>query len=422
MEEKKDKKKKSMGDLLKEISKKFSKSNPDIVFNPDKQYEAVSSGNLIFDLISGIGGFPKGRITEICAMESTGKTSLLYAAIGAAQRKGLVSVLFDFEQCFDPHYAESCYGIKLDGKTFFLFQPITIEEGDAIFDTLMESADINFDLVCFDSIACMKPQAILDASLEDNAIVGAHARMISRFTHKLKKECYLKNFAAVLTNQFQFQIARDQWTPGIGVAAGHKHKDQFTTPGGIAPRFLASMRYKLELSSKESREEVDPLSGEREELVMTRLVKFINLKNKCSRPELKGISHFDVVTPEQRGGWNTNKDLMELLRRRGRVTQVGAAFKYEGLSQTWEARGKANGEYLFLNTPEIISDAFQLLDKLRAEDVSGNLLVDKARLGIDIQEDEIRGQENSVPEPIPEPEKKGKKGKPKPTESGDVTL
>ena len=79
------KKKKPIDLVLKEIQKKFSKTNPDIIFDPTKQYEVVSSGNICFDLITGIGGFPKGRITEICAMESTGKTSLILASkIGGA--------------------------------------------------------------------------------------------------------------------------------------------------------------------------------------------------------------------------------------------------------------------------------------------------------------------------------------------------
>jgi len=424
------KKKKPIDLVLKEIQKKFSKTNPDIIFDPTKQYEVVSSGNICFDLITGIGGFPKGRITEICAMESTGKTSLILASMGNAQREGKVSVLFDFEQCFDPWYAEHCYGLKIDHKTFFLFQPTTIEEGDSIFDALMES-DLNIDLMAFDSIACMIPQALSEGSLEENAQVGIHARFISRFSHKLRKAAYMKNFAAVFTNQMKFQIQKDRFTLGVGVSASTRHKDQMTTPGGMTPRFLASIRMKMEqVGGGDKTEDVDPISGEKEDIVTVRRIKFINIKNKCARPDLKAESYFDLVTPTQKGGWNSGKDLMELLRKRGRITQTGATFKYVGLNiPEFTARGKANGEEQFLNTPEILADGFALLEQLRKEESAMDLLVDKAIFGVDITAADKEGQDHVSADDIStddegeeETVKPKKRGRPKASETGDTTL
>jgi recombination protein RecA len=426
------KKGKPISQVLKEIQKKFSKKNPDIIFDPNKQYEVVSSGNISYDLMTGIGGFPKGRITELCAMESTGKTSLLLCAMGFAQKKGQICVLFDYEQCFDPYYAERCYDLIIDHKTFFLFQPTCIEEGDAIFDALLES-DLNIDLMCFDSIACMIPQALSEGSLEDNAQVGIHARYISRFMHKLKKECFAKNFAAVCTNQFKFQIQRDRFTPGIGVAASSSNSDQLTTPGGIAPRFLASIRVKMtQVGQGEKTDDVNPITGEQEELVTTKKIRFINIKNKCARPELRSESFFDLVTPTQKGGWNSGKDLMDLLRKRGRITQNGATFKYIGLNiPEFTARGKANGEAQFLNTPEILEDGYALLAQLRKEDPSFDLLVDKAVFGEDITVADKAGQdhvsveivENISEDTVEDTEKPKKRGRPaKISEAGDTTL
>lgn len=422
------KKKKPLDLVMKEIQKKFSKSNPDIIFDPEKTYEVISSGNICFDLVTGIGGFPKGRITEICAMESTGKTSLLLAAMGNAQKEGKISVLFDFEQCFDTWYAEHCYNLTVDQKTFLLFQPTSIEEGDAIFDALME-ADVNIDLMAFDSIACMIPQALSEGSLEENAQVGIHARFISRFSHKLRKAAYMKNFAAVFTNQMKFQIQKDRFTLGVGVAASTRHKDQMTTPGGMTPRFLASIRVKMEqIGGGEKVDDLNPITGEKEDMVNTRKIKFVNIKNKCSRPDLKADSHFDLVTPTQRGGWNSGKDLMELLRKRGRITQNGATFRYVGLNiPEFTARGKANGEEQFLNTPEILADGFALLAQLRKEESAMDLLVDKAVFGVDITEADRAGQDHPSIEDAEEgmdiPEEKPKKrGRPKASESGDTTL
>lgn len=416
------KKAKTMGAVLKEIQTKLSKDNPDILFDPTKKYEVVPSGDLNFDLVTGIGGFPKGRITEICAFESTGKTSLLLATIGAAQRRGEVCVLFDHEQCFDPWYAESCYGLKVDQESFILLQPMTIEEEDIAFDLLMET-DVKFSLIAWDSIACMIPQAMAEASLEDNATIGLHARYITRLMHKVKTAAYLRNFAAVFTNQFKFQIQKDQFTQGIGVATGKKWKDPYTTPGGVAPRFMASIRMTMELaaSSQEKTEVKDPISGEKSEEITTRRIKVVNIKNKCSRPELKGISYFDLVTPIQKGGWNSNREILEILKKRGHIVQNGAMFKYIGLEiPEWTCRGKANGEKEFMETPTLINDAYKLFNKLREEDTNKDLLLDKAVLGEDISEQARREQRLDFSEvnlsDLPEPPEKEL------STSGDITL
>lgn len=392
---------KAIKDIMKDVQKKFSKSNPDIVFDPHKKYEVVSSGNISFDLVTGIGGFPKGRITEIIAHESTGKTSLLLAAMGKAQAKGQVSILFDFEQCFDPFYAEQCYGLKLDNKTFFLVQPTTIEEGDVIFDMLMES-EAKIDFMAFDSIACMIPQALSEGSLEENAQVGIHARFISRFMHKLKKAAYFHNFAAVCTNQFRFQIQKDRFTPGVGVRSGGNQNDPLTTPGGMAPRFLASIRVTMkQKGSGEKNLELNPITGEKEEILTTKQIRFVGIKNKCARPELIADSWFDIVTPSQKGGWNSGKDVMDLLRSRGRITQSGATFRYEGLNiPEITVRGKANGENEFLTNPEILKDAFALLEVLRKEESANGMLLRRAVKGVDYSESDVAGQDNAPPEDV----------------------
>lgn len=388
--------KKSIDVILKEIQKKFSKTNPDIVFDPQKQYEALSSGNLIFDLVTGIGGFPRGRITEVIGMESSCKSSLIYSTLGVAQKKGLKVALLDAEQCYSRSYAESCYDLKLDQKTFFLFQPVCIEEADTILDMLMDSSD-KFDIIAIDSIACLTPRAVQEGSLEEAQGIGIHARKVSQFMHKLKKYCYLDNFAAICTNQLKYQIQRDQYTPGIGIATGYKFKDQYITPGGMTPRFLASIRMLLEISGKAEDTNVkDPLTGETSDEKTIKLIKIINIKNKCATPGVKNVTRFCMATSTRKGGWNAGMDLLELLRRMGRVTQSGATFKYQGLSQEWTFRGKANGENAFINTPEILQDAFALYEKLRQENVETDKLVDKAILGEDFTEGDQKERSSEI--------------------------
>jgi len=165
----------------------------------------------------------------------------------------------------------------------------------------------------------------------------------------------------------------------------------------------------------------DPITGEVTDMKNTKLIKFVNLKNKCSRPELKATTHFDFTTDTQKGGWNIGRDLLEILRKRGRISQSGATFKYMGLNiPEFTERGKANGESKFLHTPELLNDGFALLDKLRQEDVGKTLLVDQAVIGVDIQEFERGDQKVRMPSTL-----EGEKNIPTPlvpSATGDVTL
>ena len=390
---------KNMEEFLKAIEKKFAKTNPDMIFDPKRKFESISSGNLSYDLVSGIGGYPRCRISEIRSMESMGKTSLVLAGMARAQKKGLICVLFDYEQSFNPDYAAWTYDLYMDGKTFIVVQPHHIEEGDIAFNMLM-SMKQDVDLIAFDSIECMKPQALVEGSLEDNPPIGLHARMISRFTHKLKNMAMQKNFAAVYTNQMKFAITRDQFSPGIGVATGHTWKDQYTTPGGMTPRFLASIRMKIESGGRQEEQGVDLISGEAGDQKTTRVLKLINLKNKCSTPELKALTHFDFpILNVKKGGWSQGKDILEIMKKRGRIYKEGTTYHYKGLNiEDWSVRGSDAFELAFSQDQEVITDAIKLLDVLRAEAGTSSVFVDRAVLGVDIKSSELRGNDDEPPE------------------------
>ncbi|MFA5071053.1 MAG: hypothetical protein WC511_01630 [Candidatus Pacearchaeota archaeon] len=385
----------SIDDVLSCVKKKFSKDNPDIIFDSKKKFEAVSSGNLKYDLVSGVGGYPKSRISEIIAMESMGKTSMILSGIGAAQRTGMKSVLFDFEQSFDPKYAKRTFGIDVDMKTFLLFQPNNIEEGDFVLDALVQSKEY-FDLIAFDSIECMKPKKFIEGSMEDTQMIGAHAKAISQFTHKLKNAAFMKGFAAVLTNQMKFAIQRDQYTPGIGLATGVTWKDQYTTPGGMTPRFLASIRMKLEYGGKEESTVKSRVSGENEEQKTSKLIKIVNLKNKCNTPELRETTTYDIPNDDYPGGWNMAKDILDIMRRRGIIEKEGQSYTFNGLKiKGFTHRGVEAFESAFINNPDVVNDALALFQKIRKEEGNTTNFVGRAVLGVDIHEGERKGQENT---------------------------
>lgn len=382
-------------DVLKAVKKKFSKENPEIIFDPTKKFEAVSSGNLKFDAVTGIGGFPKGRITEIISMESMGKTSLLLSALGKAQSEGKKCVLFDFEQSFHNKYAKRTFNLEADQKTFLLFQPNNIEEGDYILDALLETKE-EFDLICFDSIECMKPKDFMTGAMEDKQMIGAHAKAMSWFTHKLRNAAFMKGFAAVYTNQMKFAIQRDQYTPGIGLATGHTWKDQYTTPGGMTPRFLASIRMKLEYGGKEEGEVRNVISGETETQKTTKIIKIVNLKNKCSTPELVERTHFDYPSDDYAGGWNVGKDILDIMKRRGKIEKDGTSYIYKGSAiPEFSVRGKDAFDLAFINNAEVVQDAINMYNKMRQEEGDSTKFVGRAVLGVDIHEGERRGQEGN---------------------------
>lgn len=204
-----------------------------------------------------------------------------------------------------------------------------------------------------------------------------------------------KNFAAVYTNQMKFAIQRDQYTPGIGVATGHTWKDQYTTPGGMTPRFLASIRMKLEYGGKQEENGVNLITGETEEQKTTKMIKIINLKNKCATPELKSVTHFDYpILNIKRGGWNTGKDVLEILKKRGKILKEGHTYTYDGLAvKDFSVKGTDAFDAAFVSNPEVVNDALNLLEALRKQEGTSALFVDRAIIGVDIHSAERRGNE-----------------------------
>ena len=361
--------------LLKDVKKHFSKDNPDICHDPTKKYEVIPTDVYGFDLCTGLGGLPRGRIIEVVAMESTGKSSLLYHMMGKMQAKGMCSILFDAEQSFDAFYAKNVFNLVEDGKTFIVFQPTCIEEVDSLMDMVIKSG-VKADLWAYDSIESMKPRALIEGSLLKEARMCAHAAAMGKFVPKIKTAAFRDNCVALFTNQLRSQIAPNAYTSMKGVATGYDPKGQYTTPGGMSIRFLASMRFELKYEAKE--EESGPVDALSEELGLdkgTNLIKVIGLKNKCARPSVKCTIHYNHHSSNQVGGWDRSKDLLRLLKKIGRVKQASTKFTYKGLNENFENSGsKMASEEMFANNPKLMKDAEDLIASMRA----GETLLDRA--------------------------------------------
>ncbi len=185
--------------------------------------DSIPTGSIALDMALGVGGIPRGRITEIYGPESSGKTTLAQHIIAEAQQLGGVAAYIDAEHAFDPIYAERC-GINL--TDLLISQPDTGEQALEIVETLVRSGAI--DVIVIDSVAALVPRAEIDGDMGDSH-VGLQARLMSQALRKLTGAISRSKTAVVFINQLRMKI---------GVMFGNPE----TTTGGNALKFYASVR------------------------------------------------------------------------------------------------------------------------------------------------------------------------------------
>ena len=190
---------------------------------PIKNIPCISTGSMVVDHVLGVGGIPRGRVTEIFGPESSGKTTLALHVIAEAQKAGGHAALIDAEHAFDPKYGKAL-GIKID--ELLISQPDSGEQALEIAETLIRSAAL--DVVVIDSVAALVPRAELDGEMGD-AQVGLQARLMSQALRKLTGVVNRTHTSVIFINQL-----RDK----IGVMFGNPE----TTTGGKALKFYASVR------------------------------------------------------------------------------------------------------------------------------------------------------------------------------------
>ena len=183
----------------------------------------IPTGAFALDLALGVGGIPRGRITEVFGPESSGKTTLMLSIIASAQRGGGLAAFVDAEHAVDPSYAKRI-GVNLDD--LLISQPDSGEEALTITETLIRSNAV--DVVVIDSVAALVPRAELEGQMGD-ATVGAQARLMSQAMRKLTSCIHKAKTACIFTNQIREKI---------GVMFGNPE----TTPGGRALKFYSSVR------------------------------------------------------------------------------------------------------------------------------------------------------------------------------------
>jgi recombination protein RecA len=280
-----------------------------------QQVDVIPSGSIALDLALGVGGIPRGRVTEIFGPESSGKTTVCQHVIAEAQRRGGVAAFIDVEHALDPGYARAC-GVNVD--ELLVSQPDTGEQALEITETLIRSAGI--DIVVVDSVAALVPRAEIEGEMGDS-FVGIQARLMSQALRKLAGAVSRSNTSLVFTNQLREKI---------GVMFGNPE----VTPGGRALKFYASVRLDIR--------RVETIKSGTESIGNRVRVKVV--KNKVAPPFR--VAEFDIMYGE---GISREGGLLDVGVAMDVVTKTGAWFTF-GETRLGQGREAAKG-FLRENPP-----------------------------------------------------------------------
>jgi recombination protein RecA len=321
--------------------------------NNPMQVESISTGSLGLDIALGIGGLPRGRITEIYGPESSGKTTLALHAIAEAQKAGGTCAIVDAEHALDPGYARK---LGCDVDNLLISQPDAGEQALEIADTLVRSNAL--DVLVVDSVAALVPKAELEGDMGDSH-VGLQARLMSQALRKLTGSISKSRTVVIFINQIRMKI---------GVMFGSPE----TTTGGNALKFYASVR--LDIRRIGSIKEKDEVTGNQ-----TR-VKVV--KNKMA-PPFRQVE-FDIMYGE---GVSKMGEIIDLGVQANLVEKSGAWFSAEGERI---GQGRENAKQYLRDHPEMQKSLEQ---KIRA---NAGLVADQMLAGPGAAEEDAEAPANDA--------------------------
>ena len=284
-----------------------------------RDIDVISTGSLALDVALGIGGLPKGRVTEIYGPESSGKTTLTLQVVAECQKQGGIAAFVDAEHALDPVYAEKI-GVNVDD--LLISQPDTGEQALEITDMLVRSGAVS--IVVVDSVAALTPRAEIEGDMGDSHM-GLQARLMSQALRKLTGNIKRSNTMVIFINQIRMKL---------GIMFGNPE----TTTGGNALKFYASVR--LDIRRIGAIKQGDEVLGND-----TR-VKVV--KNKLAPPFKK--AEFEILYGE---GISRMGEIIDMGVQNGIVDKAGAWYSYNGERI---GQGKENSRAWLKEHPEVAGE------------------------------------------------------------------
>ena len=285
--------------------------------------EVIPTGSLSLDMALGVGGIPKGRVTEIYGTEAAGKSTLAIHIMSESQKRGGTAAYIDVEHALDPAYSENC-GVNLE--ELLIAQPDSAEQALEITEYLVRSGAI--DTVVVDSVAALVPKSELEGDMGDSH-VGLQARLMSQALRKLTAAIHHSRTAVVFINQLREKVGVMYGSPEV-------------TPGGRALKFYSSVR--IDLRRVDSIKQGTEVVGSR---VRARIVK-----NKVAPPFR--TAEFDIMFNH---GISKMGDLLDLGVSDGIVKKAGAFYSY---GEVRLGQGRENSK-------EYLTQHIELADELEAQ-------------------------------------------------------
>ena len=316
--------------------------------NAIQDIETVSTGSIGLDVALGVGGVPRGRITEIFGAESSGKTTLAIHIIAEAQKQGGVCAIIDAEHAFDRFYAEQ---LGVDVNNLWIAQPDNGEQALEIAEQLINSGAI--DVLVIYSVAALTPKAEIEGEMGDKN-VGLQARLMSQAMRKLTGAISRTRTCCIFINQTREKI-------------GNMYGPAQTTTGGNALKFYSTVRIEIAPSS---------IIKDSDEKPLGRVAKVKVVKNKVAPPFKK--AEFDIMFGE---GISKAGEIIEYGVELGIIRKSGAWFSY-GDSKI--GQGKEGVRKMLNDNPELMAELEEKVRQAIADSKSnekngiGNLLAAKS--------------------------------------------
>jgi recombination protein RecA len=286
---------------------------------PKLRVEAIPTGAINLDAAIGVGGIPRGRITEVYGPESSGKTTLCLHVVANAQKTGGVAAYIDAEHALDTEYARK---LGVDVDNLLISQPDTGEQALEICDILVRSGAV--DVVVIDSVAALVPKAEIEGEMGD-AHVGLQARLMSQALRKLTGAIARSRTSVIFINQLREKI---------GVMFGNPE----TTTGGKALKFYASVRLDIR--------RIGPVK-EKEDVIGSH-VRVKVVKNKVAPPFKQ--AEFDIMYAE---GISHASLVLDIAAEAGIIEKSGAWYSYNGQKI---GQGRENAKMYIKDTPALMTE------------------------------------------------------------------